>query len=425
MSEASIELTASERRDYERNIWLSYAFEFISNVQLWWPIWVIYLQRERGLSLTQITALDAPFFLAQIVAEVPTGAFADRFGRKLSLILGSFTFGAAIFVFGVAENYLVILASYMIWAVSAAFRSGADSAILYDSLKKLGRTEEYAKIQGRSLALMPAATVIGSLLGAPLAAATSLSTPVVLSGGIACLGGFIAMFYREPPYRSSASVGITGTMGTAVRMVMGRATLRYCLVYSTMLGVVAFAPVILLQPFLVGHGASVASLGYLTVPMRIFGAVGMVVAYRVVIGVGQWRTFAMLPLLSMAAYGGLAMWDSFWAFTLFPLISITAAVRQVSTVDYFNQRIPSEQRATILSLRSLALALVLAGGEPALGAMSDAWSLRVAFAATAVFALAGWLLLPGWRRAEAEEDRALEAARQAGDAASGDDRRTV
>ena len=79
-----MDLLARIREDmaYEANIRKSYLYRFLMEFQLWWPIWVIYLQRERGLSLTQITLLDLPFFFLMVLAEVPTGAIADRFGRR-------------------------------------------------------------------------------------------------------------------------------------------------------------------------------------------------------------------------------------------------------------------------------------------------------------------------------------------------------
>src|SRR5258706_230548 len=79
--------------------------------QLWLPIWVIYLHEELGFSLTQITLLDVPFFLFVVFAEVPTGAVADRFGRRVSLMLSGAMVAVAVSVFGLATNYIVILIS--------------------------------------------------------------------------------------------------------------------------------------------------------------------------------------------------------------------------------------------------------------------------------------------------------------------------
>ena len=64
------QITPAERRRYERNIPLFYAFQLACNLALWSSIWVLYLQEMRGLSLTQITALDAPFWVIAILAFI-------------------------------------------------------------------------------------------------------------------------------------------------------------------------------------------------------------------------------------------------------------------------------------------------------------------------------------------------------------------
>src|SRR5262245_1567134 len=51
------------------------------------PIWVLYLRDERGFSMAQITFMEVPLFLLIVFAEVPTGAVADRYGRRISLLL--------------------------------------------------------------------------------------------------------------------------------------------------------------------------------------------------------------------------------------------------------------------------------------------------------------------------------------------------
>src|SRR4026208_667157 len=63
---------------------------------LFLAVWVIYLQQQRGLSLSQAALIDVTFFVAAAFAEVPTGIVADRFGRKTSL-----TAGAALMSLGV------------------------------------------------------------------------------------------------------------------------------------------------------------------------------------------------------------------------------------------------------------------------------------------------------------------------------------
>ena len=58
---------------------------------------MIYLQRERGMSLSQAALVDVTFFVAAALAEIPTGVVADRFGRKLSMTIGAALLCAGLF----------------------------------------------------------------------------------------------------------------------------------------------------------------------------------------------------------------------------------------------------------------------------------------------------------------------------------------
>src|SRR3990170_7025330 len=136
------------RDDYEANIWKTYVFQFLFSFQLWWPIWVLYLTDYRGFSLTQVSGLEALFWMVIVLSEVPTGAVADRYGRKLSLLLGAACTTAAVAVFGLADSYLIVLLSYVAWAFGLTFQSGADSALTFQSLRAVGREHEYPRVAG-------------------------------------------------------------------------------------------------------------------------------------------------------------------------------------------------------------------------------------------------------------------------------------
>ena len=70
------------------NIRRFYELRFITHFQLWMPIWILYLQDSRGISIAQILLLDAAFEIMMLVAEVPT-VVADRWGRRRSMVLES------------------------------------------------------------------------------------------------------------------------------------------------------------------------------------------------------------------------------------------------------------------------------------------------------------------------------------------------
>lgn len=396
-------LTQAERRAYEANIRKAFIYEAFTHFQLWVPIWVVYLQIERGLSLAQIAILDAPFFLTQVIMEVPSGGFADRFGRRASLVLGSSMLAAAVLVFGMAETFWLILFSYLLWGVSTAFQSGADSALLYDSLKLVGREGDYARIQGAIFAVVPAAGLIAGLIGAPLAEATSLSTPIIMSSVIAAGGALIALTLKEPP-NVGPRLGYLANIRQGLGIAWGRPTVRYAVLFGPLLGVSLMTVTIFTQPFLVGHGASIASLGLFQVPMRLGAIVGSLIAYKAVEKLGEWPLFFAAPFVTSLAFFGLAGWDVIYAFTFFAVLTFTNGFRNPVLVRYINDRIPGGQRATILSLRPLILGILLATVEPGIGVIAHEVSLRAAFAVLGVLSVAFTLpVLVLWRRAHVRE----------------------
>ncbi len=73
----------------QANIRKFYLFQFLLNFQLWWPIWVIYLTEERGLTLGQVTLIDVPFWLSIIALQIPAAAIVRSCSRSRSRALAS------------------------------------------------------------------------------------------------------------------------------------------------------------------------------------------------------------------------------------------------------------------------------------------------------------------------------------------------
>lgn len=391
---------------FEANIWKSYLYRFLMNFQLWWPIWVIYLQEDRGLSLTQITLLDTPFFLLIVLAEIPTGAIADRFGRRTSLMLGSGMFALAIAIFGVAESYGVILLAYTAWGLGLTFQSGADSAILYDSMKRAGRENEFQKVNSRLWALTSLAVLLAILIGAPIAAATSYSVPILMSAGIALCAIPVAFMMHEPrDHQEEESEPYLSTVRNGIKDAWGQPPLRYIILFSAIVGAAVFTPLIFVQPFLNEHGVETGNLGIWQAPVRAAGIIAALLTFRVVSRIGQRASFFALPLslaLGLFVLGG---FDARWAFVGFLALGMVAGSQNPVLASYVNQRIPSSRRATMLSVQSLIASMMLGIVEPVGGLIADNFGLQamfLAFGFATLLAGTGTLML--WSRAEAKEE---------------------
>ena len=81
--------------------------------------------------------------------------------------------------------------------------SGAGHAPIYDTLRQLGRTQEYERHIGRSEALAFTSLLLATLLGGPLTALIGYQATILLGAMSMGVAGIIALFLREPPRRET------------------------------------------------------------------------------------------------------------------------------------------------------------------------------------------------------------------------------
>jgi MFS family permease len=398
-----VRASGDDRRAFEANVGKSYLYGFLMDLTITAPIWVLYLRDERGFSLAQITLLEVPLFLLIVFAEIPTGAVADRFGRKVSLMIGSGVLALAVFVYGIASSYVVILISNLAWGLAFTFRSGADTALLYDSLKQIGREGDFQRINGRFWALRSIAMVAGMLLGAPIAAATSYTTAITLGALVAACALPVALSMHEPRRtRDDGHDPYLRTLVAGVRDAWRNPALRYVFLYSGVVGAGAAAPVLLFQqPWLAGHGVVTADLGLWQAPVQAVEVLGALAAVRLLIRLGERGAFFALPLTLCLCGVALGCVDWVWIAVAFLGMGFVRGLHNPILASYVNRRIESARRATVLSVQSVVGNTFMAVTWPLGGVVADTFGLRTVFLAYA----AGSLVLAGgalvlWDRAE-------------------------
>lgn len=398
--------TREDRRAFESNVWKSCAYTFLMDLSLSAPIWVLYLRDARGFSLTQITLLEVPLFLLIVFAEIPTGAVADRFGRRVSLMLASAILALAMFIYGVATSYLVILVSNLAWGLAYTFRSGADTALLYDSLKEAGRQGDFQRINGRFWALRSTALLAGLLLGAPIAAVTSYTVAITLGAILHGCAFLVARSMHEPRHaREQAGEPYLRTLASGVRDAWRKPTLRWIFLYSGVVGADAAGPLLLLQqPWLAEHGVGTAHLGLWQAPAHAAEVLSALAAGGVLSRLGERGAFLALPVMLSLCGVALAGIDHAWIAVAFLGMALARGLHNPVLAGYANRRIESRRRATVLSVQSVAGNVAMTIAWPLAGAVADAFGLRGAFLmyASGTLALGGGALLL-WNRAERED----------------------
>ena len=398
-----VSVSDAEKKKWSNNILRFGAFRFFVDFQLWIPIWVIYLNETRGFSITEITFLDVLLMMILVIMEVPTGIVADRWGRKISLCYGAFIHAVAILVFSFAGNIVVIAISYTVVAVALTLFSGADSAFVYDSLKAAGRQDEYQKIWGRVYSISLVAGVVSLVLGAFLASITNLWFPIVISAGLMLIAWIVALTFKEPP-REEAPASYREAILNAVSVVRSKPPIYTMMLFAGFVMAIAMSFQILMQPYLRSHDIEIKFIGVLQVPEQLLGIVAALFAYRLVGLIGIGRTMLLCPVAILVAAIGLGSFDHIAAFAFYPLTGVVFAMSFPVLSTYFNDRIPSVSRATVLSIYQLTFSLFVVFFEPVLGWLADTRDFATAYMVAAIILAVGApVLYIIWWRASRKE----------------------
>ena len=378
-----------------RNLRLLQAFWFLREFQLWIPVWIVFLTDERGFSLTEVTGAEGLFLVGIVFLEVPTGAVADRYGRSLSLALGAFCLGLAVLIFAFANSFAVLLASFLLWSVAHTLMSGADMALLFDTLKLGNREAEYERLSGRGSALSWAGAGFATLLGGPVAAFVDTRLTIFLGAGTCVVAAFIALALWEPPHRrdDQPHAPYLGTIRTAFHEMWSVPPVRAVVLLAGTAAAALVASHYLIQPYLSERGVAVgARFSLLQVPVFFAGFIGSMLAARIGIRVGTTRALIGLPLVGVGAYLVLATAPGLSGYAALPLlVALGSAVQPISS-GFVNRRISSERRATVLSIQGMVNSLTLAGLAPAVGFATDESGTGAAFLLGGVMALSAVIL---------------------------------
>ena len=116
-------------------------------------------------------AVNVAFFVTLFVAEIPTGAYADTFGRKASYVLASFLWSLGLIIYGVSHTFWGFVLAECILAIGSTCVSGAFEAWLVDSLKHTGMSTVEAdtyktQLFARENTVNTVASIVGSVVGA-------------------------------------------------------------------------------------------------------------------------------------------------------------------------------------------------------------------------------------------------------------------
>jgi len=346
------------------------------------PIITLYFQ-ESGLLIRDIFVLQVIFSIAIVILEVPSGYFADVFGRKGSLILGVLVGTAGFFMYYLAFGFWGFAVAEILLAFSAAFLSGADSAFLYDTLQQYGAVDQHTRQQGRIISATRVSEAVASLLGGFLATIIAFKSIFLVEFFVMALAIPIAFSLKEPPIPPSTEKrkNILQILSFALHE---NKKLLYLNIFSGVISTVTLVMVWFAQPYWESLGVPLLYFGVMWAVLNMLVAVGAFFAHRLEKFFSFRTLFGFVALLPIILYGLLSLGVPYIALVVIPLFWMLRGVYQPISLDYINRETDSSTRATVVSISQLFGRATFSILSPFLGWIADVWSFETAFAASAV-----------------------------------------
>lgn len=361
---------------------------------------IVYQASVVGLSPLQLVLVGTVLEATVFVFEVPTGVVADRYSRRLSLIIGTSLSGLGFVIQGLIPEFWAAIACSFIWGIGWTFVSGAGQAWLADEVGPDNAQPAFTRARQIDLVMTIAGTVAACALGLKY-----LGLPLLAAGiTFFAVAAFLTFFMPENGFTPTPDEDRETFRAMLKQARNGVAAIRSNRVVRTMTLVSLFVGLSsevvdrlwvdrILKDFTL---SPVLGLDGPTVWFSIFSLIGTAISLVVSLTVNKVTPQAMnnrhpnrlmAVLMSIQVAGILLLGVS-------PVVGLALAglwlrnagrdlAYPVQTA-WMNRNLDAKVRATTLSMASQVDAFGQVAGGPSIGAIGSKLGVTAALASSAI-----------------------------------------
>ena len=367
-------------RSFKANIRKLYVVKFLYNMYFISAVLVPFFTQWGRIKFSQILFLNAWFMFWNFLLEIPTGTVADFFGRKVSMVLGCIVGAVGALFYASYPNFVIFLTGEVIFSISFTLLSGADEALLYDTLKELNQSQQSKQAFSRMESFKLAGIVVGAVAGSVIAKTLGLRMPMVLHAVPLTIGALLSLSLKEPrvhekkpamSFRSYKKILSEGVKFFWRNKILKILTLDMVIVF-------AFAWIIIwfYQALLMNAGIDIAYFGIVHALMSL----SQILIINNFIRIEKWLGSKKRLLFISAFLTGISF--ILLGITRYAPLVIGAVLlsggfglsRGPLFSSYMNKFIPSDKRATILSTTSMLRTFAIVVANSLSGLLAD-WSI--------------------------------------------------
>jgi len=325
------------------------------------PLFIVYALSV-GLSIAQAGLLLGVNRLSVLVFEIPTGIFADSRGRKRSILLAYLLTVISALLYYANWNYYLLIIASILNGLALAFISGAFEALLVDAGELQNKENLRNKILVRMGIISTIGFISGGLLGS-IAAHFNLSYIWLFHSAVIIVGLILGSLLLNESSFVENSVSRKITWQSFVEKIKNIKTLLIS--KKKIVKLIAIAAIMSLASALYIISWPLIFKDILRIPVEYFGVISGIAGVFSLVGSisagkmsekkGTAKTLVLTLLAASLAYATFAISRSvIISLACFMLIDFFTGGFNPIFYSFFNKFIPSEKRASLLSLFSFA-----------------------------------------------------------------------
>jgi MFS family permease len=361
----------------KRNLFALYLIKVAKWMNLVMPVIVLFY-KSNGMGMREIFQLQAVYSLTLMFFEIPTGYFADRVGRKTSILMGTFAGVAGYLVYSLSFGFWSFVIAEVALGIGQSLVSGADSAMLCDTLLAGKQSDKYTRFEGRITSAGNFAEAFAGIIGG-LLAVSSLRTPFYVQAAVAAIAIPAAVSLVEPPVITRrVRLSVHNIIAVIKQSLHSDRKLKWNTLFSAVTGVSTLTMAWFAQPLFIQAGIKVTWFGIIWAVLNVTVGLAAITAWKIEKRLGPAITVMSFSAVLVAGYIGVAILPAFAGFALLLLFFFARGVATPTLRNYVNVISASEVRATVLSIRNFVIRLLFAIIGPFLGWLTDTLSLSMA-----------------------------------------------
>lgn len=365
------------KKDELKLLWPYYVYLFFEHFLGIAPIvWVVYFNLN-GFSFTEVSISLAVFTAAIFIFEIPTGALADIFGRKKTVLAAYLLFGLLPLTVPFINSFFWLVALNVAWGFATTLASGAQEALVIDFLNHKNKKNLIEEFYAKSSSFLALGGILAGLLLSGLLLIFPTENKYAILGhtflgidivwlvqgiGMLFVSLIILFFISEVHFKRKKEKNMIKEFIKSFKVskegfkyAVRHPVLIYLMVASAIAVFVSQLWFTSYQPFLVLNHLEIKTFGFL---YTIVAGVGVFIPLLAKHLAGKFKSkknyFALMALAELLWFSAVFFFVGPVLAFVFYLVSVNI-FRFISPIysPYFQKHVPSEMRATVTSVDSM------------------------------------------------------------------------